>query len=185
MSEKTYSRSQAEDELEYVSDEELEAYLEVIVPYVGWIIVHFNSLEDHISDFLRQAVLRDPFQDPRLDVFLSEMMFAGKSRALVQLYGQMIEAKSVTITHEDLNQLEVLLLECSKRRNEYAHADWIGMKRESNVLVKTKSKKTGVFHRYKKFDLARLEEDVEYLRKARFTLSDFNDAIFDQLNGRS
>jgi len=185
MSDKTYPRSQADDELEYVSDEELDAYLESIVPYVGWIIVHFNSLEDHVSDFIRQAVLRDPLQDTRLDVFLSEMMFKGKCNALMQLYGQMIEAKSVKYTHEDLNRLEALLFECSKRRNEYAHADWIGMKQERNVLVKTQSKKTGVFHRYKKFDISRLEEDVEYLREARFTLSDFNDAIFEQLWGRS
>jgi hypothetical protein len=183
MSEHTYPRSQAEDELEYVSDEELDAYLEVIVPYVGWIIVHFNSLEDHISDFIRQAVLRDPFQDTRLDVFLSEMTFAPKCRALLHLYGQMIETKSVKYTHGDLNVLEAMLLECSKRRNEYAHADWIGMKQESYVRVKTQSKKTGVFHRYKKFDVPRLEDDVEYLHKARFTLSDFNDVIFEQLHG--
>jgi hypothetical protein len=182
MTERTYSRNQAEDELEYVSDDELDAYLEVIVPYIGWIIVHFNSLEDHIAAFIRQAVLRDPIQDERLDVFLSEMMFAPKCRALLHLYGQIIEAKAVKYTHEDLNELEAMLLECSKRRNEYAHADWIGVKRESYVLVKAQSKKTGVFHRYKKFDVPRLEQDVEFLREARFTLSDFNDAILEQLH---
>ncbi|MBL8289015.1 MAG: hypothetical protein JNL85_13615 [Rubrivivax sp.] len=183
MTDRIYLRSRAEDEFEYVSAEELDSYLERIVPYVGWIIVHFNSLEDHISAFIRQAVLRDPIQDERLDVFLSEMMFAPKCRALLHLYGQMIEAKAVKYTHDDLNELEAMLLECAKRRNEYAHADWIGVKQESYVLVKAQSKKTGVFHRYKKFDVPRLEDDVEYLRKARFTLCDFNDAIHEQLHG--
>jgi hypothetical protein len=184
MSERTLSRNQAFDELEYVSEDELDAYLEQIVPSVGWIIVHFNSLEDHVSDFIRQVILRDPFQDERLDVFLAEMMFAGKCKALVHLYGQLIEGQSVKYTHTELNAVEEMLFECSRRRNEYAHADWIGVRKEGYVLVKAHSKKTGVFHRYRKFDLPRLQEDVEYIRRARFTLVDFNDSIHEHLLGR-
>lgn len=183
MSERTFARN-ADDELEYVSGEELDAYLEEIVPSIGWITVYFNSLEDHISDFIRQAILRDPFQDERLDVFLSEMMFSGKCRALMHLYGQMIETKSVQYTHKDLDALETMLFDCSSRRNEYAHGDWIGVRKENYVRVKSQSKKTGVFHRYKKFDMTRLNEDVEYINNARFTLDEFNDKIYEQLLGQ-
>lgn len=103
--------------------EELEAYLEHIAPYIGWITIYFNSLEDHISDFIRMAVLRDPLQDERLDVFLSGMMFAGKAQALIDLYGQMISSGAVQKTDKELKDLQELLRECARRRNEYAHAD--------------------------------------------------------------
>jgi len=185
MTERTLSGRQADDELECVeSDEELEAYLETIVPYIGWIIVFFNSLEDSVSDYIREAILRDPIQDERLDVFLSEMMFTGKCRALMHLYGQLIESGSVTYTHDDLNELEKLLIECAKRRNEYAHADWTGVKKENYVRVKSQSKKRGVFHRYKKFEMPKLKDDVEYISNARHMLDDFNEKIHDQLWGR-
>jgi hypothetical protein len=182
MSERMLSRN-ADYELDYVSEEELDRYLKEIVPVIGWIVVYFNSLEDHVSDFIREAILRDPSQDERLDVFLSEMMFAGKCRALIHLYGQMIEGRAVKLTHSDLNGLEAMLLECSSRRNEYAHADWIGVRTEGYVRVKAQSKKTGVFHRYKKFDLARIREDAEYISAARFKLVEFNDTIHEQLWG--
>lgn len=184
MSERIFHRN-ADDALDYVSGDELDRYLEEIVPGIGWVVVFFNSLEDHISDFIREAILRDPFQDERLDVFLTEMMFAGKCRALVQLYGHMIEGKMVKVTHAELNALETMLFECSARRNEYAHADWIGARAEGYVRVKAQSKKTGVFHRYKRFDLARIQEDAEYISSARFKLVEFNDSIHAQLWGRA
>jgi len=184
MSERIFSRN-ADYELDYVSEEELDRYLEEIVPGIGWVVVYFNSLEDHVSDFIREAILRDPLQDERLDVFLAEMMFAGKCRALIHLYGQMIEGKAVQFTHADLNALEAMLFECATRRSEYAHADWIGVRTEGYVRVKAQSKKTGVFHRYKKFDLARIKEDAEYISAARFKLVEFNDTIYEQLWGRA
>jgi hypothetical protein len=118
MQDREFSKREAEDELEWIaSGEELEAYLEHIAPYIGWITIYFNSLEDHISDFIRMAVLRDPFQDERLDVFLSGMMFAGKAQALIDLYGQMIASAAVQKTDKELKELQKLLQECAQRRS--------------------------------------------------------------------
>ena len=41
-------------------------------------------------------------------------------------------------------KVDVLLTECATRRNEYAHADWIGMKLGGYVRVKSQSKRTGI-----------------------------------------
>ena len=185
MPDRTFTGCEADSELEYIEGEdELDCYLEAIVPYIGWVVVYFNSLEDHISDFIREAILRDPLQDERLDVFLSEMMFAGKCRALMHLYGQIIESGAVKYTQEDLCRLEKVLLECARRRNEYAHGDWIGVRREGYVCVKSQSKRQGVIHRYKKFEVTRLEEDVAFISNARHLLTEFNDNLQDQLWGR-
>ena len=186
MNERILRRKNADEELIFLdTDEELLKYLEGIVPHIGWIIVFFNSLEDMISECIREAILRDPLQDERLDVFLAEMLFSGKCRALMQLYGQMIEDGDVKYTHDDLNELESQLIECSKRRNEYAHADWVGLKQQCYVRVKSQSKKRGVYHRYKKFEEEQMNEDVIFISNARLALEVFNQNIHDQVNGRA
>jgi hypothetical protein len=186
MTDRLLSARKAEEELEPLdSDDELPGYLDELAPYIGWIIIYFNSLEDIVCLCIREAILRDPYQDERVDVFLAEMLFAAKCRALMHLYGQLIETGGVKFTHDDLTRLEETLLECAKRRNEYAHADWIGLMKESYVKVKTQSKKRGIMHRYRKFDVAQLESDVEFISAARDALEAFNEAITDQLWGRA
>lgn len=124
MTERILRRYESDDELEYLeSEDEFEEYLEAIAPYIGWIVIYFNSLEEHLADFIREAILRDPMQDERLDVFLSEMQFAAKCKALIHLYAQMTESCAVKCTQQELNELEKMPLECAKRRNEYTHAN--------------------------------------------------------------
>jgi hypothetical protein len=184
MSERTVRHNEDHD-LEFVDGPELDDYLDSIVSSIGWIVVYFNSLEDHVADFIREVVLRDPYQDERLEPFLCEMRFAAKSRALIQLYGQIISVQSGKYTHEDLKAVEAMLNECASRRNEYAHGDWIGVRRERYVRVKSHSKPTGVVHRYRKFDVARLEDDVNFINDARFRLNEFHENLQDQLHGRT
>jgi hypothetical protein len=182
MQDRDFSKREVEDELGWIaSGDELEAYLERIAPYIGWVTIYFNSLEDHISDFIRMAVLRDPFQDERLDVFLSGMMFAGKAQALIDLYGQMISSAAVQKTDKELKELQELLNECARRRNEYVHADWIGVREGSFVRVKSTSKRTGITHRYRVFEDSKLQADVDFICEARFILNKFNDEVLDQL----
>lgn len=182
MADLILSRHKSDDELEYLdSEEEFEKYLDTIAPYIGWIVIYFNSLEQHLSDFIKDAILRDPFNDERLDVFLSEMQFAAKCKALIHLYGQMIESCEVEYSQEKLTELEKMLYECAKRRNEYAHADWIDLRKESYVRVKSLSKKQGIFHRYKKFEMTAVEVDVEFINNARHILCEFHDRIIGQV----
>lgn len=180
MREQHRTTRQAED-FEYVEDDELPRYLDEIAPQIGWIIIIFNSLEDTVAGCLRELMLRNPDTDESLDVFLTEMMFSGKSRCLIHLYGQMIESCGLPTTSVELAAVERLLEECQKRRNEYAHADWLGMKRGPMVRVKSQSKKRGVVHRYKRFNSADLEEDVDYIDAARDAVYEFHQGVFDQL----
>ncbi|PTT84667.1 hypothetical protein DBR42_14885 [Pelomonas sp. HMWF004] len=138
------------------------------------------------ADFIRECILRDPDQDERLDVFLADMLFAAKCTALMHLYGQVVETTPPgKVTHDNVNALERTLVECAKLRNEYAHADWIGLRQESFVRVKSLSKKRGLFHKYRKFDLARMEADVDFIRQSRDELQAFHERIMDQAYGRA
>lgn len=91
------------------------------------------------------------------------MLFAGKCTALMHLYGQVVETTEPgKVTHNDVNAIERTLIACAKRRNEYAHAYWIGLREEAYVRVKSQSKKRGLFFKYRKFDVARMEGDVAF-----------------------
>lgn len=186
MSERTTNSRIEDSEFQYMEDEdELDAYLEELVPYIGWIIVYFNSLEDHITDFIREMILRDPFQDDRLDVFLTNMQFTAKKRALFDLYAQAIKDEGDIIPIQELIDFEKIILECVNRRNEYAHADWIGVRDEQYVKVKSKSGRTGIINRYRKIDLATIKADVEFINKTRFDLVDFHFKLIDHLHQRA
>lgn len=169
------------DELDTVDEKKLTDYLSDLAPEIGWIIIYFNSLEDAVASFIREAILRDSIQDERMDVFLAGMLFSAKARALLELYGQMLESGALAVTPEDLRKVDVLLTECATRRNEYAHADWIGMKLGGYVRVKSQSKRNGISHRYKRYDLSQIQADVDFISEARDTLYEFNERIWDQL----
>lgn len=169
------------DALDTVDESGLSDYLSDLAPEIGWIIIYFNSLEDEVSGFIREAILRDATQDERMDVFLAGMLFSAKARALLDLYGQMIEYGGLAVTHEDLRKVDTLLTECATRRNEYAHADWIGMKLGGYVRVKLQSKRTGISHRYKRYDLTRVQGDVDFISEARDELYEFNERLWNQL----
>lgn len=103
----------------------------------------------------------------------------------MDLYGQLISYKSGGKTDEELKDLARLLEECAKRRNEYAHADRLGVRKGGFVRVKSKSGRAGVSHRYRVFELEKLQEDVAFIEQARCTLCDFNDEIHDHLSTSS
>jgi len=169
------------DELDTMDEGELSDNLPDLASEIGWIIIYFNSLEDDISSFIREAILRDAIQDERMDVFLAGMMFSAKARGLLDLYGQMIESGGLAVTLEDLRKVDVLITECATLRNEYAHAHWIGMKVGGYVRVKSQSKRSGISNRYKRYDLARVQADANFINEARDTLFEFNERMWDQL----
>jgi len=184
MREITLGRRQAQDDLECLDEEELEDVLEKMSRYIGWVVIYFNSLEGIISFAIAEIVSHDAIQDDRMSVFLAEMQYSGKCRALINLYGQMIEYAEGKYTVEELTELENLLVECGKRRNEYAHADWIGVTDNKYVCVKTQAKKRGVFERYKKFEITQMQEDIDFICSARDKLEEFDENLNDQFYGR-
>jgi len=184
IDELNYNKCQEDFGLELLEDEnDLEDILNEMSSYIGWIIIHFNSLENSIAYCVADMITHDPYQDERVDVFLSEMQYSGKSRALINLYGQVIESLALTTSKANLTELEKTFVECGKRRNEYAHADWVGMKKENYVCVKTNAKKNGIIRRYRKYNIDKIKEDIEYICDAEESLELFHETLNDEING--
>lgn len=183
MSELNLSKRQAEDNLEYLENEDdLDVMLDSMANQIGWIIIHFNSLESNMAFCVADMVSNDPFQDERITVFLAEMQYSGICRALINLYGQAISNGDIEITQEELKELEKKLVECRKRRNEYAHADWRGIRENNYVCVKTQAKKIGIMERYRKFNYEEMEDDINFICEAKGLLENFHENIIFQIH---
>ena len=167
------------------SEEELGIYLSGIAPEIGWIIIQFNSLEDLISGLSREMMLRDPYQDERLDIFLAEMGYAAKARALIHLYGQAVTHGLAGLPAKELMELEKDLTLAATLRNGYAHADWIGLRADAYVRVKTRSSRNGILHRYKRIDVETARADVSYIISLRDRLEAVHQLVLDTIYRRS
>lgn len=166
------------------TEKKMSNYLSKIASRIGWIVIHFNSLEDVIAQSLREMMLRDPYQDERLDVFLSEMGYQAKARALIHLYGQTISHGRLRLPLDETTILETALTRAATIRNGYAHADWIGVRTGAYIKVKTKSSKSGVVHRYKKIDVNVALRDLHFIVSLRDRVEAVHELIQDQIYDR-
>ncbi len=167
--------------------DDFEDWAEVLADisyYVGSIIIEFNSLEAAIEYFIAEQLTHAGDQDDRTYVFLAEMMYQGKAKALINLYGQIIEDAEIKITQEDLSTLQERLEDCARIRNEYAHANWHGINEKRYVCVKTQANKKGIFQKYRIFDETQMQADLEYVIKTQFVLGEFHENIFEQFYKR-
>ena len=166
------------------SEKELHDYLSKIAREIGWIIIHFNSLEDSAAQCLRELMLHDPYQDERLDVFLSEMGYQSKVRALIHLYGHTGAHEGADFPKGELATLEKALTLAATIRNGYAHADWLGLRADAYIKVKTTSGRNGVVHRYKRIDVRKARLDLRFIISVRDRLEAVHELVLDQIYSR-
>lgn len=167
------------------AEEDLGIYLSSIAEEIGWMIIYFNSLEDLISSLSREMMLRDPSQDERLDIFLAEMGYAAKARALMHLYGQAVTHGVSRLAEKELTELEKDLSLAATLRNGYAHADWMGLRADAYVKVKTRSGRNGIIHRYKRIDVETARADVTYIISLRERLEAVHQLVLDTIYKRA
>ena len=170
---------------DFRDEEELEEKLDEIAYFIGKIIIEFNALESGIEYLIAEQLTHSGNQDDRTYVFLAEMMFQGKSKSLINLYGQIIENCSVSITQAELEQIRKRLEESAKIRNKYAHGHWQEMNTKGYVRVKTQASKKGIFQTYRLFDIEKMKLDIQYIQETNFLLDEFDDKIMDQLYERT
>lgn len=181
MSEISLHQREDHPDIQYLDDEEeLYKLLEVAASYIGQIVIEFNSLEDSISYCITELVSHSEGADEQIYVFLAEMGYSSKVTALVNLYGQFAKYGDLDLS-EKLNNLESLLRDAAKYRNQYAHANWAEISRSNYVLTRVTAKKSGVFHTYRKFDEQQMEKDLSKIKAAHAALEFFDADFHDQM----
>lgn len=171
------------DDVEYFeNDSDLEALLNKISPYIGWIIIELNSLEGMMEYIIKEIVSTSEARDNFIYIFLSKMDFSSKMHSLTSMYGYIIESCNLADLREELKFLKTKLFDACERRNTYAHADWSGISTKNLVATKYSANRRGVKILYKTFEIKDMEADIEFIREVKNELDLFdekiNDAIF-------
>lgn len=164
-----------------LSGEKLDEFLETAAPYIGFIVIEFNSLEAMLDFCIKELISDSEARDDMIFVFLAEMGYSSKVTCLMNLYGQMNHGCELGLKDKLIN-LENHLREAAKRRNQYAHGQWEDTSEENFLTVKVKAKRDGVFHVYRKFEESDMEADLELIRNAQSVLDEFDEELKDKLN---
>ena len=102
MQEKTLHRREY---LAHLSVRKLDNFLERAAPYIGFIMIEFNSLEAIIDFCIKEIVSQSEFGDDKVFVFLAEMSYSSKVTCLMNLYGQINKGSNLGLK-DKLMELE-------------------------------------------------------------------------------
>ncbi|MFT7003969.1 MAG: hypothetical protein ACJAWW_001321 [Sulfurimonas sp.] len=161
-------------------EEKAEEYIENAIPFIGLIIMYFNSLESSLD-----SVLCENFTD-RTDatglIVLNKMGFSAK----IDLLKRFCDDFQVSLDKE-LDGYERLindLKESARLRNLVAHANWQSTNEEGYAFVRLKMSKKGMQQEYVQFTEESLQKIIELILETRSNLDDFwehrNDVLYDR-----
>jgi hypothetical protein len=165
---------------EVEDEEKAEQYLDNALPYIGLIIMYFNSLESTLD-----SVLCENFTD-RTDatglIVLNKMNYSAK----VDLLKRFCDDFQIGLDKklDGYEQLMTDLRESARLRNLVAHANWESTGDDGFTYVRLKMSKQGMHQEYVQFTEASLEKVTDLIIKTRFKLCEFWEHRNDVLYGR-
>lgn len=162
---------------EYEDPDKLDKVLEPIIHSIGYVVLHFNALEQSLNH-----IICDAFSD-RTDttglIVLHKMTYANKVDLLKRLCNDFHSSLSIEIAcfEELLSDLK----ECGRLRNQVVHADWENTDNEVYTYVNLKISKNGIHQEYVQFSEKSLTEIILFIMKTRDKLYEYWDERNDIL----
>jgi hypothetical protein len=157
-----------------------EEYIENAIPFIGLIIIYFNSLESSLD-----SILCENFTD-RTDatglIFLNKMGFSAKIDLLKRFCDdfQFSLGKELEGYEELINDLK----ESARLRNLVAHTNWQTTNEEGYAFTRLKMSKKGMQQEYVQFTEESLEKIIELILNSKSKLYNFwenrNDVLYDR-----
>lgn len=169
--------------IQYIShdvenEEKAEEYLDAALPYIGLIVMNFNSLEGSLD-----SVLCENFTD-RTDstglIVLNKMGFSAKVDLLKRFCDDFQMGLNITI--DGYEELINNLRESARLRNLVSHANWGSTDDKGYTYVRLKMSKKGMQQEYVQFTEESLQKITLLLLQARTELIEFwgkrNNALY-------
>lgn len=165
-----------------VNDEEkAEEYLDNALPFIGLVVMYFNSLEITLD-----SILCENFTD-RTDstglIVLNKMSFSSK----IELFKRFCDDFQVSLNKNLKGYDEIIndLKESNRLRNLVAHANWRSINEEGYTYVNLKMSKKGMQQEYVQFTEDSLEKIIDLILKTSSNLYEFweyrNDVLYDRI----
>jgi hypothetical protein len=161
-------------------EEKAEEYLDITLPYIGLIVMHFNSLESDLDSVLCEN-FTDRTDSPGL-IVLNKFNYSSK----VDLLKRFCDDFQLGIG-QSLNGYEQIITnlnECGRLRNMVVHADWQATDADGYTYIKLKMSKKGMQQEYVQFTEESMEKITSLIIKTRHELYEFWEHRNDVLYGR-
>jgi hypothetical protein len=176
---KTRFRYTDEDFEDWFKDSKTANFLDKVASHIGWVIINLNELEDIISFCIKELMSDSESGDELIYLFQSELTYSGKVNALIRIYGwhikYMFEGKLKQKMEDKLDKLQMMLKEAGEIRNQYSHANWHDITANKFVKTRTKAKRDGVYHWFRKFSVTEMKKDLKAIEKALTFLDKFDE----------
>ncbi len=164
-----------------VDDEnKAEEHLDGVLPYIGLVVMYFNSLESWLD-----SVLCENFTD-RSDsqglIVLNKLNYSAKVDLLKRFCDDFQIGSNCTLNGYE--QIITNLNECGRLRNMIVHANWETTDAEGYAYIKLKMSKKGMKQEYVQFTEDSMEKVISLIIKTRIDLWEFWEHRNDVLYGR-
>ena len=157
--------------------EEIDKVLEPIMHSIGYVVMHFNALEQSLNHVICEYFL-DRTDTPGLLV-LHKMNYANKVDLFKRLSDDFHSSLSIEINGYEklLNDLK----ECGRLRNLVVHADWENTDNDIYTYVNLKITKNGMDKEYIQFSERSLTEIILLIMRTRDNLFEYWEERNNQL----
>ncbi|HEH9401152.1 TPA: hypothetical protein SIA35_003208 [Aeromonas sobria] len=162
-------------------DGKAEVHLDSVLPYIGLVVMYFNSLESDLDSVLCEH-FTDRTDSPGL-IVLNKLNYSAKVDLLKRFCDdfQLGIARSL----DGYEQIITNLNECGRLRNMVVHANWEATDAEGYTYIKLKMSKNGMNQEYVQFTEASMEKITSLIIKTRHELGLFWEHRNDVLYGRT
>jgi hypothetical protein len=182
---KTGFRYTDENFEDWFKDSKTNDFLDRIANYIGWIIINLNELEKIIDLCIQELMSQSESGNELIAIFQSELTYSGKVNTLMTVYGwhikNIFEGKQKEKWQSKLKTLADALNEAGEIRNQYAHAYWHDISTKRFVKTRTKARRDGVYHWFRKFSVKEMKTDLKKIEKAVKLLDKFDQELLYQL----
>ena len=162
---------------EHEDQEKLDKILEPIMHSIGYVVLHFNALEQSLNHIICN-IFSDRSDTTGL-IVLHKMTYANK----VDLFKRFCDDfhSSLSIEMPNFEELLSNLKECGRLRNQVVHADWENTDNEVYTYVNLKISKNGIHQEYVQFSERSLTEIILFIMETRDNLYKYWDERNDVL----
>ncbi len=159
-------------------EEEVEKYLETILPSIGYVVMYFNALENSLDKLICE-IIHDDYDNLGL-IVLHKMNYSSK----VDLFKRLCENhhSQLNLSIESFKILISELKECGRLRNLVVHADWENTDNDNFTYVNLRISANDIEQEYLQFSERTLTSIILRILHTQERLFDYWDELNDKLD---
>lgn len=171
------------DRPEEMGEEEWTAYIDSLVPLLGWFIVAFNNLERTIDHWLAWLI-RDRLETDELSWILIERTTASQKIQVLTKALRHLEREYTWFPHllETIDSLDEKLRHANAQRNVIVHSDYTSATSEQLVLNAVRvDRRDGPKYVYRQLDTETIDSAINGIEELSDELDKYMEDIAEMM----